>query len=347
MPPPIHPAPTRLLVVAQALDTENPALGFFPQWVAALAARYEHIEVICLTLGKFGLPNNVRVHTLGKERGRPVLGAATYAWRFFLLAWRLRRHYDAVFVHMNQEYLIIAGPLWAILGKRSYLWRNHYEGSWITDIAAMFCTKVFCTSTHSHTAKYVKTIIMPLGVDTERFYPDPHTTRVPRSILFFSRIARSKRPEVFIDALALLTERSVAYTADIVGSPGAGDEAYYEALVASVRARGLSEHISFRPGIANAEAPAFYQGHEVFVNCSPSGMFDKTIFEAAACGATVLAASEDFATLAGPQWSFGSAEELAERLAEHLGQPTPKALAELASRQSLPVLIDRLAETLY
>src|SRR3989338_7009374 len=80
MPPPIHPAPTRLLVVAQALDTENPALGFFPRWGAALAARYEHIEVICLPLGKFALPKNVRVHSLCKERGRPVLGAATYAW---------------------------------------------------------------------------------------------------------------------------------------------------------------------------------------------------------------------------------------------------------------------------
>src|SRR3989344_7628160 len=95
MPPPIHPAPARLLVIAQALDTENPALGFFPQWVAALAARYEHIEVICLTRGKSDLPNNVRVHTLGKERGRPLLGAGTYAWRVFFLAWRVGRPPEA------------------------------------------------------------------------------------------------------------------------------------------------------------------------------------------------------------------------------------------------------------
>lgn len=362
-----HP-PTRLLIVAQALDTENPVLGFFHEWVVALAARYEQVEVICLTLGRSDLHKNVRVHSLGKPSSAPDSAKATpgkkatkdrepkllrlflrmrYVWRFLSLAWRLRGDYDAVFVHMNQEYVLVAGWLWWLLGKRVYLWRNHYEGSWVTDIAATFCTNVFCTSTYAYTAKYKKTRLMPVGVDTKRFYPDPRATRMPRSILFFSRIAQSKRPELLIDALTLLTERGIAYTADIVGSPGAGVEAYYEALVASVRARGLAGHISFHPSVANIEAPALYRGHEIFVNCSPSGMFDKTIFEAAACGATVLAASKDFAALAGPEFSFETAEELAECLAGALGQKAPAALTELAKSHGLPVLMDQLVETVY
>ena len=72
---------------------------------------------------------------------------------------------------MNQEYVLIAGWLWKLLGKRTYLWRNHYAGSWLTDVAAVFCTKVFCTSKHSYTVKYKKTVLMPVGVDTERFTP--------------------------------------------------------------------------------------------------------------------------------------------------------------------------------
>ena len=348
-------ASTRLLIVTQVLDTEHPVLGFFHQWVAALAVRYESIEIICLTLGRFDLPKNVRVHSLGKPRfaqatrgtGARFVSRITYALRFLALAWRLRHSYDAVFVHMNQEYVLITGWLWKLLGKRVYLWRNHYAGSFATDVAAMFSTNVFCTSTHSYTAKYRKTRIMPVGIDTDRFRPDPSTTRTPRSILFFSRIARSKRPELLIDALALLGRRGVAYTADIVGSPGAEDRAYHEALMENVRTRGLAGQISFLPGVANAKAPALYRAHEIFVNASPSGMLDKTLFEAAACGATVLAGSEDFAALAGQEWSFSSAEELAGRLAERLGQPPPSTLVELASRESLPALIDRLVETLY
>ena len=37
------------------------------------------------------------------------------------------------------------------------------------------------------------------------------------------------------------------------------------------------------PGIPYAEAPALYRTYDIFVNQSPSGMFDKTIFEAMAC----------------------------------------------------------------
>ena len=334
----------KLLIITQVVDTEDPVLGFFVRWIEEIARRVESVEVICLKMGKFNFPKNVRVHSLGKEKGAPRFARRLrYAIRFKRLAWRLRHDYDAVFVHMNQEYVLIAGPLWKLLGKPVFMWRNHYAGSWLTDIAAAFCTKVFCTSKHSYTAKYAKTVLMPVGVDTERFKPDARVARTPRSILFFSRIASSKRPEMLIDALASLAREGADFAASIVGSPLPRDAAYHESLKEKVRSLSLADRVTFSPGPPNYKAPDIYRAHEIFVNCSPSGMLDKMLFEAAACGCCVLASSDDFAALAGEGSHFTTSAELAERLRVALASAPVSALPAFVDANSLQALAEKLS----
>lgn len=315
----------KLLIVTQVVDTEDPVLGFFVRWIEEFSKHVERIEVICLKEGRHELPANVRVHSLGKEKGDASRGI--YALRFMSLVWKLRDEYDAVFVHMNQEYILIAGWLWKLLGKRIYLWRNHYAGSRLTDIAAAFCAKIFCTSKHSYTAKCKKTVLMPVGVDAERFSTDARIERKPHSILFLARMAPSKRPEMLIDALIILAREGVTFTATFVGSPLPKDEIYYEGLKEKVRRAGIAEMVSFRSGIPNAQTPDLYRASEIFVNTSRSGMLDKTIFEAAASGCLVLAASADWAEQAGGDLLFTDASTLARRLAVFLALPSAEAAA--------------------
>ncbi len=343
----------RLLVVTQAVDTEDPVLGFFIAWLFEFAKRFDSLEVISLRKGKNALPDNVRIHSFGERVGSRQAAVSSqfgrkirYAWRFLWLAWKLRNEYDAVFVHMNQEYVLIAGWLWKLLGKKVYMWRNHYAGSLATDIAAAFCMKIFCTSKHSYTAKFGKTVFMPVGVDTARFAPDARIARTPRSILFLSRMAPSKRPDMLIEALALIAEDGLDFSATFVGSPLPKDEPYYAALKERVRAHTLQDRILFKPGVPNSETPDLYRAHEIFVNASPSGMFDKTLFEAAASGCMVLAASADFAALAGESAHFDSAAELAARLKASLGLVPPALLAGVAARNSLETLAARLSQEL-
>jgi len=336
----------KLLVVTQAVDTEDPVLGFFVRWIEEFAKHTEHVEVICLKEGKHNLPANVRVHSLGKEHG--AASRAVYAVRFLKLIWQLRHDYDAVFVHMNQEYVLIAGPLWKLLGKRAYLWRNHYAGSWVTNVAAAFCTNVFCTSKSSYTAKYKKTVLMPVGVDTERFFPDARVARKPHSILFLSRISPSKRPEMLIDALAVLAREGQSFTASFVGSPLPQDEAYYEILKEKVRSLSLADKVAFLPAVSNHQTPDLYRAHEIFVNTTASGSFDKTIFEAAACGCRVLAASADFAELAGPDSYFDSSGELVEHFRSALTAPSSSVMPEsFVEANSLIALSAKIREEIY
>lgn len=331
----------RLLVVTQAVDTADPVLGFFVRWIEELATRVRRVEVICLSKGKHSLPDTVSVHSLGKEKGEKP--SVLYALYFFMLAWRLRREYDSVLVHMNQEYLLIAGWLWWLLGKRVYFWRNHYAGSLLTDLAVMYSTKVFCTSKHSYTARYAKTVLMPVGVDTTRFKPSSLVKRELHSILFLARMAPSKRPEVLLDALLELARDGVAFSASFIGSPGTGDESFYAALME--RAKPLGTRVSFLPAISHEDTPDHYRAHEIFVNCSRSGMFDKTLFEAAACGCVVLAASDDFAALM-PDAHFEHAGELVSKLSNLLTAPVVSGTAyeTLAASQSLHILTARLIE---
>lgn len=338
----------KLLIVTQELDLHSPTLGFFTAWVELLAERFETIHVICLKEGEHHLPANVHVHSLGKERGEK--SAIQYALTFFALAWRLRDRYETIFVHMNQEYLLIAGWLWKMLGKRMYLWRNHYAGSFLTDIAAFWCTHVFCTSKHSYTAKYRRTILMPVGVDLTRFHEVAEDVHEPRSILFLARMAPSKRPDLVIDALALLAGKGgIPFTATFVGSPLPEHEEYYAALQDQVRILELDGQVTFLPGVSHAETAALYAQHDIFVNASRSGMFDKTLFEAAASGCLVLAASDDFKDAAGDRFYFTDAAELADRLDQMLTLSADErvratiGLRSLARAESLATLADRLA----
>ena len=342
----------KLLVVTQTVDENDLQLGFFHRWLEALAKHVEQITVICLKEGAHHLPANVRVFSLGKEKGKE--SGIVYAIRFKKLAWKLRKDYDVVFVHMNQEYILIAGWLWKLLGKKIYMWRNHYDGSWLTDVAAALCTNVFCTSRFSYTAKYRKTILMPVGVDTERFVaPGAGAMRKPHSILFFARMAPSKKAEVLIDALKIVKEKGIAFTASLYGSPLPVDEGYYLSLKKKVSKLDLENEITFYAGVPNTQSAEVFAAHEIFVNCSRSGMYDKTLFEAAASGCLVVASSEDFKTLAGAAAYFdGTAESLAEQLDTLLAM-SPDAEAQraqefvqIAEDQSLTRLVTLLVEVL-
>ena len=180
------------------------------------------------------------------------------------------------------------------------------------NLAAAFSTKVFCTSKYSYTTKYAKTVLMPVGIDTVRFAPSGN--RTPRSILFLARMAPAKRPEMLIDALALLTQDGVEFTASFVGSPLPHDKAYYEGLKERARAPGLVSRVTFHPGVPNSQTPNLYRAHETFVNTSPSGMLDKTIFEAAASGCIILSASRDVRDAIGEAVYFANARELSGKL---------------------------------
>lgn len=287
----------KLLVCTQAVDGEDPFSSFFLEWIVQLSRFFEAIHVVCLKEGEHALPANVSVHSLGKEKlgGRRSFKRLIYIVRLWSFITRFRSDYDAVFVHQSQEFILAAGVFWKFFRTPIYLWRNHYAGSLLTDIAAFLCTRVFCTSRFSYTAKYKKTTLMPVGVDTDLFRDAGLSARTPRSILFFGRFAPSKNPDMLLEALAVLRDAGVPFTASFYGTPLPGDEQFKSKQIVRVQELHLHDLVHVYPGVTHKEAPAIFSRHEIYVNLSSSGMYDKTIFEAAAGGCLVLTASKDFA----------------------------------------------------
>lgn len=285
----------RLLIVTQKVDRNDDVLGFFHRWIQEFAKYCKQVTVICLEEGEHTLPGNVQVFSLGKSaNGGPVSGwerllqRFMYATRFVRYIVRMRGEYDSVFVHMNQEYALLGGCIWKLLGKKLFLWRNHAKGNWLTRVAVFFSDKVFCTSPQSFTARFRKTKIMPVGVDTSFFKSDSGVQKKPHSILFLGRVASVKNVDMFVEALRELGDKGVEFSATIAGSPSREDEEYEKMIHDKVLAYGLRDKVMFTGAVSHLEALELYREHELYVNLTPPGSMDKTIFEALASGSKVL-----------------------------------------------------------
>jgi len=55
------------LFITQKIDKNDDLLGVYHEWIKRLALEFEVVNAICLYKGKYDLPPNVRVYSLGKE----------------------------------------------------------------------------------------------------------------------------------------------------------------------------------------------------------------------------------------------------------------------------------------
>lgn len=273
----------KLLIITQKVDKNDPILGFFHRWIEEFSKHYQSLIVICLEKGEYDLPKNLKVLSLGKEEGKSKLG---YVYRFYRYIWQERANYDSVFVHMNQEYVLLAGDLWRLMGKRVMLWRNHAQGNILTRMAVMMSHKVFCTSPQSYTAQFKKTKIMPVGIDTDFFKPDLGVKKVPNSALLLGRVAPVKRVLEFVEWLS-----GTEYLATIAGP--VGNEQYNQDIRSKIKELKLENRVKFVGAVSREEARDLYCSHSLYVNMTPAGSFDKTIFEAASCGTGIKVENND------------------------------------------------------
>ena len=299
--------------------------------------------------GEHQLSSDIKIFSLGKEEGKSRL---KYIINFYKYIWQERKNYDAMFVHMNQEYILLAGWLWKLLNKKIFMWRNHYAGSFLTRIAGLFCKEVFYTSKFSYTARFKNAVIMPVGIDEDSLMANTEIERISKSILFLGRLDPSKKPEVLLKALGVVLNGGLNFSVSFVGGPSNPDSKYPEELADLAKTLNIQNRVAFVGPVPNTETFRFYRSHEIFVNCSKSGMFDKTILKACASGCLVLATSKDFESLVGPEFSFldNDYNELANKLIKLLSMDLSEKekltikLQSIIKNHSLPILVEKLAE---
>tara|TARA_B100000508_G_scaffold53235_1_gene41250 strand:- start:26710 stop:27732 length:1023 start_codon:yes stop_codon:yes gene_type:complete len=273
----------KLLIITQVVDVNHPILGFFHRWIIEFAKHVEHLHVIALQVGEHDLPENVTVHSLGKEEG---VSKFEYVRRFYLYIWKHRNEYDHVFVHMNQIYVLLGMFIWHGLKKRVLLWYMHKSVTTSLKFAHAFVDGVVSASKESFRLKSKKLHILGHGIDTELFAYKNKAESKTLKTLSVGRIAPVKQIEVLI--AAVLNCKNCTLSA--VGAPVTKvDKEYEEGLK-----KESDPRVSFLGAKTQEELPSLYQEANVFVNTSNTGSIDKVVLEAMSTGTLVVSTNEAF-----------------------------------------------------
>lgn len=268
----------RLLIITQKVDKNDDLLGFFHTWLVELASHVSELTVICLFEGDHDLPKNVTVCSLGKEHGA---SRSTYLRRFFSLIWRMRDSYDTVFVHMNPIYLVLAGWLWRIMGKRIALWYVHGHNDAKLHVGASFAHIIFTSTPQSFPFVSSKLRFVGHGIDVRRYAGSERERVEGLRLLHVGRLGPSKRIKEVIEAFETIRASDPRATLTFVGNlSSATDGTYMDDVKDCVRMRGLSDVISFAGAIPNKDMPETYQRFNVLIHLSSTGGLDKVVIEA-------------------------------------------------------------------
>jgi hypothetical protein len=120
----------RLLLFNLATDADDPILGFTTRWIQALAKQVEFTHVITMRAGKIEVPENVRVYSVGKEKGysEPRRVVEFYRHLFHILR---EDRIDACFSHMIPIFTVLAAPVLKVKKIPIVTWYAHPSLTWV------------------------------------------------------------------------------------------------------------------------------------------------------------------------------------------------------------------------
>jgi spore coat protein SA len=179
---------------------------------------------------------------------------------------------DVLWIHNRPEYAAVLAPRLKKNGVKTVLHLHNSVLEWKRDSVlcsldvdkVVFCSKFLRDAT---VAKYsaMKTAVAYYGADESIFYPGrSHQNQVPQ-VVFTSRLVPEKGAHVLIDALKILTSRSVDAKLTIIGAPEFGrnvSNPYVESLK-----RGATENIEFSGYRSSHEIAEILRGADIF--CAP------------------------------------------------------------------------------
>lgn len=282
----------KLLIVTQKIDVNDDNLGFFHDWLKKFAG-FADVDVIANYVGKYELPGNVKVFSLGKKKGiGRLIKILRYQWLLLILTPKS----NGIFFHMCPEYVIGAGFWPKLFRKKTLLWYTHKTVNWKLKLAEKLTDKIFTASKESFRLPSRKIEITGHGIDVEKFKPAEIKKDVSKfKIISAGRIAPVKNYEILIDAAEILKNKDFNFEMKIAGAPILkGDKEYFEKLKEKIREKKLEGIIEFVGPIPNKDIAEFYQEGNLFINLSDTSSIDKAILEAMVCGLKILTSNDAF-----------------------------------------------------
>ena len=298
----------KLLILTQKVDKNDPILGFFHRWIEEFAKHCEKAIAICLQKGEYNLPGNVKVLSLGKESGVSKL---KYILNFFKYIWQERKNYNVVFVHMNQEYVLLGGIFWRIWGKKIGLWYVHRQTNLKLWLAEKLVQVIFSSAPESFQIRSVKVKYVGHGIDRDIFKPSFPNGNGPIRFLYVGRITKIKNIDTIIRSIN-------GKPLTLVGEPITKEDKKYKQELNNL-AEETKAVLFWRGSVSNIKMPQIYASHSISMNSTPDGGMDKAVLESLAVGTPVFTSNKAFVGLLGEQahffiYKYGDVEDLAKKL---------------------------------
>lgn len=350
-----------LLLFNLATDADDPVLGFTSAWANALAAYFPRVDVMTMRAGRLATADNVRVYSIGKEKGYSEPRRALEFYRR-LSSLLLRERYAAAFAHMTPLFAVLAALPLCARGVPLTLWYTHGAVSRTLRLAERVVGRVVTASPESFRLASPKVRVLGHGIDTDQFAPAarPAAGNARFTVLSVGRIAPVKRLETLVEAANRLYHglelRDLRVR--IVGEAAPEDAGYAEGLRRQVTLLGLEAVVTFAGPRPYDQVADEYRRADVMVNLSRTGSLDKAVLEAMACGTPVVTANEAFAAVLAP-WAdrlliphdapgkLAAALVRLKRLPDDERAVLGAALrARVVADHSLPRLMERLVNVL-
>lgn len=287
-----------LLVLNLAVDANHVTLAFALRWIEELARRFDHVDVVTMSVGPHALPANVTVWSLGGEEGlsKPRRFARFYA---ILLRIFMRRRIAVAFAHMNPILAAMFAPVGKIAGVRTVLWYAHGAVPFALKVAERLVDVCVTSTLEGFRLPSRKLAVVGQGVEPE-LWTQPATRGEGDAfrIISVGRLGPSKGIDVLLEATACLRmDIPVRVCLDIVGDATNQAETEHAALLRA-RAADLGVDAVFHGRKSPADVARLLARADVFVAMSSTGSLDKAIVEAMMSGCPVVSSNDAFAAIA-------------------------------------------------
>lgn len=342
----------RLLIITQKLDKEDENLGAFYYWFELFAKRVDELFIIAGGVGEVNLPTNATVLSMGKEKGKWKLHRI---FKFLVSFAKYYRKSDVVLFHQIPEFVLAAYPIMLFRRKKTVLWYAHGSVTTRLRLAEKMVDYVFTSSAEGFRLPSKKVIYVGQAINTDIFKPQQDEIEMADDVINLvsvGRISQVKDYEILIRACKILKDTwQNQWTLSIVGGPLLQkDKEYLESLKSLTKDSSLSSYINFLGSHKYSEIPKLLREHDIFINVSKTGSLDKAVFEAMACGLTVITSNEAYRPILPSKYflEHSSPEFLAERIKSLAQEPRPNMVLRniVVDNHSLDKTIGRILSIL-
>jgi glycosyltransferase involved in cell wall biosynthesis len=279
-----------LLIITQKVDAEDDLLGFFVDWIREFSKKFDKVFVITLARGNYGLPSNVHIYSLGKERSNSKIARA---FNFYRYLFRLVPKSAGIFVHMSPVFVIASWPATFIYRKKIIFWYLHRSVTMRLKIAEKLCYKIVTAAKESLNIKSKKIVETGHGINIDKFKTSRNWPTGQLKILSVGRISKIKNYDILLKAAKTLKDGGIDFNVKIIGQPVMPPDVHYFDFLKSLKEKlNLGDTVQFAGFVPHDKIAERYKDVDIVIGLTPDGGIDKAILEGMASGCLVLTSNK-------------------------------------------------------